>query len=246
MESKNIEKIVEEVLKQLSKDYKGDFPQDFIKDSPQSKSEVSPDIKKGLIPVGISVRHIHLSQEDIESLFGKGKKLTPMRNLLQKGEFAAEECVMLIGPRMKAIENVRILGPIRDKTQVEVSLTDSIQLGLRPPVKPSGEHDGTPGILVVGPAGFVNLTRGVIRANRHIHISIAEAGILGLKDSDKIMVNVCAERPLIYSEVQVRVRDSFVAEMHLDTDDANAAGVRNGDLVQLIRSVIECPLNLQK
>lgn len=237
-DSKQIEQIVAEVLKKfpdLKKSVQGG-------DKIIAAGRVSSDVARGLIPVGISARHVHLSEKDVETLFGKGKKLTQMKNLLQKGEYAAEETVTLVGPRMKALEKIRILGPARNKTQVEISLTDAILLGIRPPVKPSGEHDGTPGILIVGPAGFVKLESGVMRANRHIHISSADAAALKLKDNDIVMVKICAERPLIYSEVQVRVKESFIAEMHLDTDDANASGVRNGDLVQIIKSVQEMPI----
>lgn len=246
LEDKDIEKIINDVIKNLSvSDKKGEIAGVplIVK---KTELKVSPEVARGLIPVGISARHVHLSQKDLETLFGKGRQLTPMKNLLQKGEYAAEESVTLIGPRMKAIEKVRILGPVRNKTQVEISLTDAIQLGIRPPVKPSGEHDGTPGILIVGPVGFVNLKDGVIRANRHIHISTKDAEVLRLKDNDVVMVKICAERPLIYSEVQVRVKESFVAEMHLDTDDANASGVRNGDLVQILKSVLEISIKQEE
>ncbi len=198
------------------------------------------DVARGYIPVGISNRHVHLSKEHMETLFGKGSQLTHSRPLLQKGEFAARETVTLIGPRMKALEGVRILGPARDKTQVEISLTDAYFLGIRPPVRPSGEHEGTPGILIVGPMGFVNLESGVIRANRHVHISTEDARSLKLTDNDRVLVRVEGDRPLIYYDVQVRVRDSFVAEMHLDTDDANASGLRNGDRVKILLTDEEC------
>lgn len=235
MNQKDIEKIVGEVV--------GSFlSKGIVQQTKTDKQKVSPDVAKGLMPIGISARHCHLSQQDLETLFGKGRQLTPMKNLLQKGEYAAEESVTLIGPRMRAIEKVRILGPVRNKTQVEVSLTDAIQLGIRPPVKPSGEHDGTGGILIVGPVGFVKLESGVIRANRHIHISSADAEALSLKDNDYVMVKINAERPLVYSEVQVRVKENFIAEMHLDTDDANASGVRHGDLAQILKTIVEVPI----
>ena len=219
-----IRKIVEKVVAGMKKE----------------KPPVDPDVAKGFIPVGISARHVHLCPDDLEKLFGKGRQLTPYRDLLQKGEFAAQECVTLVGPRMRAIEKVRILGPVRNKTQVEIALTDAIYLGIRPPVRPSGNHEGTTGILIVGPAGFVNLESGVIRANRHIHISTADAGALGLKDNDRVLVNVEGDRPLIYYDVQVRAKESFVSQMHLDTDDANAAGIRDGDKVKIILTEEEC------
>ncbi len=203
-------------------------------------ASADPDVARGRVPIGISARHVHLSKEDAERLFGKGHQLTPYRDLLQKGEFAAQETLALVGPRMRSIENVRILGPVRGNTQVEIALTDAVHLGLRPPVRPSGNHEGTPGILIVGPAGFVALEKGVIRANRHIHLSCADALALGLKDDDRVLVKVEGDRPLIYYDVQIRVKESFIAQMHLDTDDANAAGVRDGDRVKIILDEKEC------
>lgn len=199
-----------------------------------------PEVAKGYIPVGVSNRHLHLSKEHLEILFGKGSQLTPYRDLLQKGEYAAEQTVSLVGPRMRALENVRILGPVRSESQVEISMTDAYYLGIRPPVRPSGNHEGSEGILIVGPVGHVKLESGVIRANRHMHLSDHDAAALGLKDNDRVLVKVDGDRPLIYYDVQVRVRESFVAEMHLDTDDANAAGLRNGDRVKIILSDDEC------
>lgn len=199
-----------------------------------------PDVAKGYIPVGISARHLHVSPEHLERLFGKGAQLTPYRDLLQKGEYAARETVTLVGPRMRSIEKVRILGPVRERTQVEVALTDAVQLGIRPPVRPSGNIEGTPGILIVGPAGFVHLESGVIRANRHIHISTSDAGAMGLKDNDRVLVKVDGDRPLVYYDVQIRVKESFVAQMHLDTDDANASGIRDGDRVKILLTDQEC------
>ncbi|MBN1900796.1 phosphate propanoyltransferase [Candidatus Sumerlaeota bacterium] len=226
MDPQYIRKIVEQVVSELAQKEEG--------------AGVNPDVAKGYIPIGISARHAHLSAEHLETLFGKGHQLTPYRDLLQKNEYASQETVTLVGPRMRSLEKVRILGPVRGNTQVEVSLTDAIQLGIRPPVRPSGNHEGTPGILIVGPLGFVELKQGVIRANRHIHISCDDAKALGLKDNDRVLVKVEADRPLVYYDVQIRVKESFVAQMHLDTDDANAAGVSDGDKVKIILSESEC------
>jgi len=221
--------IIRQIVEKVISEMKG-------KESPS----VNPDEARGYVPIGISARHIHLSLEDVERLFGKGHQLTPYRELLQKGEFAAQETLTLVGPRMRSIENVRILGPIRGSTQVEIALTDAVHLGLRPPVRASGNHEGAPGILIVGPAGFVALERGVIRANRHIHLSCADAQALGLRDNDRVLVKVEGDRPLIYYDVQIRVKESFVAQMHLDTDDANAAGICDGDKVKIILDEKEC------
>lgn len=199
--------------------------------TPSSK----PDIRQGYIPVGVSVRHLHVSQEDLDILYGPGAELHPMRPLIQTGEYAAEETVTLVGPKMRCLGPVRILGPIRRRTQVEVALTDAIQLGVIPPVRPSGSIDHTPGIIIVGPVGVVHKREGLIRANRHIHMHTSDAQMLGLKDNQIVRVKVQAERPLIFEGVQLRVGDQFVTEMHLDTDDANAAGLAQGNLVQVLK-----------
>ncbi|CAN5201165.1 hypothetical protein BH09SUM1_BH09SUM1_25810 [soil metagenome] len=196
----------------------------------------------GFVPIGISARHCHVTPEQVEILFGKGAKLTPLKPLKQTGQFAAKEVVSIIGPRGRVIERVRILGPCRNETQVEVSLTDCIHLGEMAPVRASGDHHDTPGILIVGPAGHVPISKGLIRANRHIHLQTAEAGALGLKENDTVMVKIDGDKPVIYYDVQVRVSDKFSAEMHLDTDDANAVGMQDGSLAQIIRTAADVVL----
>ena len=181
----------------------------------------------GLIPVGISVRHVHITPADLERLYGPGAQLTKLRDLRQPGEFASNQTVTLIGPRMRPIENVRILGPTRSHTQVEVSRTDAIVLGLNPPVRPSGQITGTPGITLVGPAGVVVLKEGVICANRHIHLNEADVVRFGVKPDQEVEVEVEGDKALIFEHVQIRV-GKFNLEMHLDTDDANAAGINCG------------------
>jgi len=195
----------------------------------------SPDIRQGFIPVGISVRHLHVSQRDLETLYGSGAELHPMRALVQKGEFAAEETVTLVGPRMRCLGPVRILGPVRQRTQVEVALTDGVQLGVVPPVRASGDLGGAESIIIVGPKDVLHKTETLIRANRHIHMSTPDSELLELKDNDVVTVRVRADRPLVFEAVQLRVKETYVTEMHLDTDDANAAGLSQGDLVQIIR-----------
>lgn len=186
------------------------------------------------IPVGVSVRHLHISQEDLEVLYGPGARLTKARDLRQQGEFAANETVTLIGPRLRALEGVRILGPVRKQTQVEISRTDAILLGLDPPVRRSGDIAGTPGITVAGPKGVLHLREGVIRANRHIHMSAEEAAGYGVKDNDEVEVEFDGPKGLVFRHVQIRV-GQFRLEMHLDTDDANAAGVGCGARARIIR-----------
>ncbi len=186
------------------------------------------------IKIGVSQRHIHLSQEDLEILFGKGYELTKLKPLMGK-EFAAKEVVTLVGASLKAIENVRVLGPVRKQTQVEISRTDTFVLKISPPVRPSGDIKGSARVVVVGPKGSIYLKEGVIIANRHIHMTPAAAAKNDVKDGDYVDVMVEGIKPTKFYDVQVRVRDDFNVEMHIDTDDANSAGLRNGDKVTIIK-----------
>lgn len=186
------------------------------------------------IKIGISARHVHLSREDLDTLFGKGFELT-MKKTLMGREFASEQVVTLVGPSLKAIENVRVLGPVRKNTQVEISRTDTFVLKVSPPVRPSGDIKGSEKLVLVGPKGVVYLKEGVIIANRHIHLTPAYAEKNGIADGDYVDVLVGSVKPTKFFDVQVRVRDDFNVEMHIDTDDANAAGLKNGDLVSIIK-----------
>lgn len=186
------------------------------------------------IKIGISARHVHLSQEDLETLFGKGFELTKKKTLMGR-EFASDQLVTLVGPSLRAIEGVRVLGPVRKHTQVEISRTDTFVLKVSPPVRPSGDVAGSERIVIVGPKGSVYLKEGVIIANRHIHLTPAFAEKEGIKDGDYVDVMVDSIKPTKFFDVQVRVRDDFNVEMHIDTDDANAAGLKNGDLVTIIK-----------
>jgi len=185
-------------------------------------------VSRFTVPVGISNRHLHLSQEHLEILFGKGHELTPMKPLSQPGQYAAEEVVTLVGPKNK-IAKVRVLGPVRPKTQVEISRTDSFVLGVNPPVRDSGAIDGSAGIVLEGPAGTVTLEEGVIIAQRHIHLHTEEAAEMGLKDKDIVSVKFDGPRGVVFNNVLVRVSPNFAKDFHLDTDEANAAGLNNGD-----------------
>lgn len=188
----------------------------------------------GQIKVGVSQRHIHLSQEDLETLFGKGYQLTIKKYLMGR-EYASNEVVTLVGPSLKAIENVRVLGPVRNKTQVEISRTDTFVLKVSPPVRPSGQVEGSEKLVVVGPKGSVYLKEGVIIANRHIHLTPEYAMANGIKDNDYVDVEVEGVKPTRFYDVQVRVRDDFNVEMHIDTDDANSAGLKNGAKVKILK-----------
>jgi len=189
----------------------------------------------GEIKIGVSQRHIHLSREHLDILFGKGYELTKKKTLMGR-EFASEECVTIVGPSLKAIEKVRVLGPVRKNTQVEISRTDTFVLKVSPPVRPSGEIEGSEKIVIVGPKGSVYLKEGVIIANRHIHLTPQFAENHGIKDGDWVDV-LChgKEKTTKFYDVQIRVRDDFNVEMHIDTDDANSALLRNGDKVTLIK-----------
>lgn len=190
--------------------------------------------KNGEIKIGVSQRHIHLSREDLDTLFGKGYELTKKKVLMGR-EYAAEECVTLVGPSLKSIERVRVLGPVRKNTQVEISKTDTFILKVSPPVRPSGEVEGSEKLVIVGPKGTVYLKQGVIIANRHIHLTPDYAKRHGIKDGDYVDVMVDSIKPTKFYDVQVRVRDDFNVEMHIDTDDANSAGIKNGDMVRIIK-----------
>ncbi len=189
----------------------------------------------GDIPVGVSNRHIHLSAAHVEILFGKGYQLTPLKELSQPGQFACKEQLTLIGPSLRPIEGVRVLGPVRSASQVEISRTDSFTLKVKPPVRESGDIKGSAPITIVGPKGVVTLEEGCIIANRHIHMSEEEGAAFNLKDGDYVTVEANGERRTTFYDVQVRVNKAFRLEMHIDTDDANAAGIGNGAKVKIVR-----------
>jgi putative phosphotransacetylase len=212
MDEKQVKTIVAEVLKHI---------------------DLHGRIKSGSIPCGVSNRHLHVSQADLETLFGKGYELKQMKPLSQPAQYAAEETVLLVGPK-GSIEKCRILGPVRPATQVEVSVTDCFKLGVKPVVRDSGNTAGTPGLVLVGPAGAVTMKEGVIVAARHMHISAVEADKFGLKDMDRISIKSTGVKSVIFNNVLVRVSDKFALDFHLDTDEANAAGIKNGDMVEIV------------
>lgn len=191
--------------------------------------------EEALVPVGVSNRHIHLSQEHLEILFGKGYELTKLKDLSQPGQYACKEQLTLIGPSLKAIEGVRVLGPVRKESQVEISRTDSFTLKVKPPVRESGNITSSAPVTIVGPKGLVALKEGCILANRHIHMSLDDGKKFGVKDGEYVAVQVKGDgkRTTLY-DVQVRVSDKFALEMHLDTDDANACGIGNGCKVKIV------------
>lgn len=177
------------------------------------------------IPIGISARHVHLTREHVDILFGKGYQLNKKKDLMG-GQFAAEECVTLVGTKLRAIENVRVLGPERKATQIEVARTDAIRLGVNPPVRESGDIKGSAPITLIGPKGALYLKEGCIVAMRHIHMSPADAKRFGVKDKDIVKVRFGGDRGGIFEDVLIRVHESFTLEMHIDTDEANGLGIR--------------------
>ena len=186
------------------------------------------------IPIAVSARHAHLSQMTLEQLFGQGFRLSPRADLSQKGQFAAAETVTLMGPRGR-LEKVRLMGTPREQDQIEISRTDEFTLGIDAPVRVSGDLTNTPGVTVEGPKGRLTLTSGVIAARRHIHMSVDDAKHLGVRDHDAVAVRIDSrDRDLTFNDVTVRVAPDFRLELHLDTDEANAAGVRQGDVAELI------------
>jgi len=187
------------------------------------------------VPVGISNRHIHLTREHVEILFGKGYELTKLKELSQPGQYACKEQLTIVGPSMRAIEGVRVLGPERKQSQVEISRTDSFVLKVKPPVRESGDIKGSAPITIIGPKGVVTLNEGCIIANRHIHMSLEEADRFGVRDGQYVDVALDGERRSLFYDVQIRAHKDFRLEMHIDTDDANAAGVGNGFKARIVK-----------
>jgi putative phosphotransacetylase len=197
----------------------------------QKQTEKNKSAEK--IPVGVSNRHIHLSREDLKTLFGPEAELTKLKDLSQPGQFASEQRVTLVGPK-GTIEKVRVLGPVRNKTQVEISVSDCFKLGVQAPIRDSGDLKESAGITIVGPVGSVTVDEGCIIAARHIHMHPNDAKIFNVKDGDHVNVRVSGPRGMVFYEVLVRVSDKYKLEMHLDMDEANAACLLNGDTVELI------------
>ncbi len=185
--------------------------------------------------VDASARHCHLSREHLDALFGKGYELTVYRPLYQAGHFAAHETVTLIGPRSRLISNLRILGPLREKSQIELAFTDAISLGLEIPVRISGDIAGTPGAFVMGPKGMVELKEGVIRAAIHVHMNPSEAGYYGVQHGDRMKLRVGGDAGVTFDRVKVRVDQTVRLNVHMDTDEANACGLHLAKEIELFK-----------
>jgi propanediol utilization protein len=214
LDRKLIEQIVREiVLKQLG--------------GPPGKPE---------LVVSVSARHVHLTDAHVETLFGAGRKLTPAKDLYQDGFYAAEETVMIVGPRRRMLPTVRILGPTRPESQVELAFTDGISLGIELSVRASGKIAGTPGCVLVGPAGVVELKQGVIRAERHVHMSDRDAEHFGVKTGDRMSLRVKSSCTTTMHDLLVRAEKGIKLEVHLDTDEGNACDIDHAESVELIKS----------
>ena len=215
-----IERIVREVVTSRTLPTTGTAP-----------SRATPDLR-----VSVSARHCHLTDEHVEILFGPGAKLTPMKPLYQDGFYAAEETVMVVGPnKRRMLPTVRILGPTRPASQVELAFTDSISLGLDIPVRASGKIDNTPGCILVGPKGVVELKQGVIRAERHVHMSLADADYYGLKNGGRVKLRIVSSCATVFEELLVRADETSKLEVHIDTDEGNACDLDHATHVELFK-----------
>jgi propanediol utilization protein len=222
MPREQLERAVRQVVRQR-------FAERLMAGEQQLSAAYSPNLV-----VNISARHLHVSQEHLEKLFGPGAELTVHRWLYQPGEFASEQTVTIIGPRRRMIENVRILGPLRGASQLEISATDAVALGIDAPVKPSGKIESTPGCLVLGPKGAVDLKQGVIRAERHVHMSPPDAEFYGFADRQHVKLRVTSDCAVTFDSVLCRVDPKFLLEVHLDTDEGNACNLVNATSVELL------------
>ncbi len=185
--------------------------------------------------VNVSARHMHVCQSDLEILFGPGAKLTKLKDLYQQGEFASEQVVNIIGPRSRLIPSVRILGPIRDYTQIELSYTDGIFMGLDLPLRISGAHPDTPGMVVVGPHGALNMTKGVIRAMRHVHMNKDDMAHYKVKDGDMMKLHIQGPCGVVFENLKVREHPKVRLEVHIDTDEGNACDLESATRIELLR-----------
>ena len=185
--------------------------------------------------VNVSARHMHVTPEHLEILFGPGAKLTKLKDLYQQGEFASEQRVTIVGPRQRIIPDVRILGPVRNYTQIELSYTDGIYLGVDLPLRISGNHESTPGVTILGPKGALTIQNGVIRAERHVHMSTEDMNYYGVKDGDYLKLRIDGPCGVTFDRVKVRYHPKVVLEVHIDTDEGNACDLETATHMELTK-----------
>ena len=222
LERRDIERIVREIVHRQFKFTGGSGAAELV------AAPYEPDLV-----VSVSARHVHLTDEHVEVLFGPGHTLTPAKDLYQDGFYAAEETVMVVGPRRRMLPSVRVLGPTRAFSQVELAFTDGISLGIDLPVRASGKIDGTPGCVLVGPAGVVELAEGVIRAERHVHMSNRDAELYGVKNGERMNLRIESSSSVVFEDLLVRADETSKLEVHIDTDEGNAADLDNATKVVL-------------
>ena len=226
----DVESMVREVLRQKLSN---------LREQPveRLKSYAGPNGSSGPHPlvVNVSARHVHVTQEHLEILFGRGTQLKKMKDLYQAGEFASEQTVSVVGPRQRIIPNVRILGPVRNYTQVELSYTDGVYLGIDLPLRISGDHAGTPGVTLLGPAGSLTVPQGVVRARRHVHMSHEDMAYYGVRDGDELKLKITGPCGLTLDGVVVRHHPKVVLEVHIDTDEGNACDLESATKMELIK-----------
>ncbi|MAE62774.1 MAG: transcriptional regulator [Phycisphaeraceae bacterium] len=206
--------------------------------APQESRQIRPERHNGgpnPLLVNVSARHAHVCQSDLETLFGPGARLSKLKDLYQQGEFASEQTVNLVGPRSRLIPGVRILGPVRDYTQVELSYTDGVYMGIQLPLRISGNHENTPGCVLVGPHGVLDLRQGVIRAERHVHMGPDDLGHYGVSDGDYMKLRIEGPCGMIFDRVKVREHPRVKLEVHIDTDEGNACDLGSATRMELTR-----------
>jgi len=231
LERKEVESLVREVLRQR---LRGAINPPARREQSATMAGASGGPPHPLV-VNVSARHMHVTQENLEILFGPGTTLTKLKDLYQQGEFASEQLVTVVGPRQRIIPNVRILGPVRNYTQIELSYTDGVYLGIDLPLRISGNHEGTPGCTVLGPKGAIHLSQGVIRAERHVHMSSEDLAWYGVRDGDYMKLKIDGPCGVTFDRLRVRYHPKVILEVHIDTDEGNACDLETATRMELIK-----------
>jgi propanediol utilization protein len=232
LERKEVEQLVRDVLMRRLREQPAPPPAREMGKSAKPQAAGGPPHP---LVVNVSARHMHVTPEHLEVLFGPGAKLTKLKDLYQEGEFASEQKVTVIGPRQRIIPDVRILGPTRNYTQIELSYTDGIYLGIDLPLRISGNHENTPGCTIMGPKGALTIDKGVIRAERHVHMSTEDMNYYGVKDGDYMKLKIAGPCGVTFDRVKVRYHPKVILEVHIDTDEGNACDLETATHMELIK-----------